>query len=350
MLNDFEGLLRWDRLQTWIQEQPDLPGFGPVTEVTQLTGGSQNNIFRLERDGATMVLRRPPRHVRANSNDTMLREARVLAALSGSGVPHPEFYGVCADTDVIGVTFYLMEPIDGFTPRGVLPGQYGKDVEWRQALAFQIVEAAAKLSKVDPDAVGLTGFGKPERWVERQVDRWRSQLDGYRQLEGYPGPELPSVDEVGRWLDSHKPTETRIGIIHGDLQFANVMFAYDRPELVALVDWELSSLGDPLLDLGWILTSWDDPQDPPGHGLQVEPFEGFPSRAELVERYLSISGRDAEVVPWFFVLACYKLGIILEGSWARALAGQAPMETGERLHDTAVWLFKKAEQLLTQQG
>jgi aminoglycoside phosphotransferase (APT) family kinase protein len=345
MLDDFDGLLRWDRLQDWIQAN-DLPGSGPITEVTKLEGGSQNNIFRLEREGATLVLRRPPVHLRGNSNDTMLREARVLAALSGSDVPHPEFYGVCADTDVIGTTFYLMAPIDGFTPRGDLPGQYGKDPAWRRSMAFEIVETAAKLGTVDPYAVGLDGFGKPDRWVERQVDRWRSQLDSYLQLEGYPGPDLPSVDDVGRWLDDHKPAESRTGIIHGDLQFANVMFAHDRPELVALVDWELSTLGDPLLDLGWILTSWDDPGDPPGHELQVEPFDGFPRRSELIDRYVEISGRDPAVVPWFFVLACYKLGIILEGTWARALAGQAPMDTGERLHATASWLFRKAEQLI----
>jgi len=346
-LDDFEGLLDWERLQPWLLEQKDVPGEGPVTAVTKLQGGSQNNIFLLEREGARLVLRRPPKHLRPNSNDTMLREARVLGALAGTDVPHPELYGVCPDPDVIGACFYLMAPIDGFTPRGDLPGRYGTDPEWRRAMAFEIVEAAAKLGRIDPDAVGLSGFGKPDRWIERQVDRWRSQLEGYRQLDGYPGPDLPAVDEVGRWLDENKPAEARIGIIHGDCQFANVMFAHDRPELVALVDWELSTLGDPLLDLGWILTSWDEPGDPPGHSLQVAPFEGFPSRAELIERYVALTGRDPALVPWFFVLACYKLGIILEGSWARALAGQAPMDIGERLHDTAVWLFAKAQQLIS---
>ena len=143
-LPDFDGLLDWPRLQEWVASQPALPGDGPVTAVEQLTGGSQNNIFLLTRgEGERMVLRRPPRHLRKNSNDTMLREARVLGAIAGSGVPHPEFFAACADTDVIGVCFYVMGAIDGFTPMGPLPGSYGTDVEWRRTLSFELVEGAA---------------------------------------------------------------------------------------------------------------------------------------------------------------------------------------------------------------
>src|SRR5690606_19637728 len=120
-------------------------------------------IFRLERAGASFVLRRPPRHLRANSNATMLREAQVLAALEGTGVPHPGFLAVCDDLDVIGAAFYLMEPIDGFTPRGDLPGRYGTDPAWRRAMTVELVAGAARLGGVDPAAVGLSGFGKPDR-------------------------------------------------------------------------------------------------------------------------------------------------------------------------------------------
>ena len=152
-LDDFDGLLDWPRLQEWVASQPGLPGDGPVTAVEQLTGGSQNNIFLLTRGGGErmerMVLRRPPRHLRKNSNDTMLREARVLGAIAGSGVPHPEFFAVCADTDVIGVCFYVMGAIDGFTPMGQMPGSYGTDVEWRRTLSFELVEGAARLGAVE---------------------------------------------------------------------------------------------------------------------------------------------------------------------------------------------------------
>ncbi|MGE0308847.1 MAG: phosphotransferase family protein [Acidimicrobiia bacterium] len=344
-LDDFDGLLDWERLQAWIAAN-DLPGSGPVTAVEQLTGGSQNNIFRLTRTGAQMVLRRPPKHLRANSNSTMLREARVLGALNGSGVPAPALYGECADESVIGACFYVMEPINGFTPTGELPGNYANDPRWRWAMAEALIDGAAKLAQIDPNAVGLSDFGKPDRWVERQVERWRSQLASYSELSGYDGPDLPGFERVAGWLDANQPPSCRIGIIHGDFQWANVMFAHDRPELVALVDWELCTLGDPLLDLGWILTSWDEPGDPEGHQLQVSPWDGFPTRDQLIERYAAASGHDVTHVPWYFVLACYKLGVILEGSWARALSGQASMDMGQRLHETADWLFRKANQLI----
>jgi aminoglycoside phosphotransferase (APT) family kinase protein len=348
-LSDFDGLLDWARLQEWIAGQ-DLPGRGPVSSVERLTGGSQNNIFRCGRDGGSFVLRRPPRHLRANSNDTMLREARVLSALKGSAVPHPGFLAVCPDESVIGAVFYLMEPLDGFSPLGELPGNYGSDAGWRRAMGEEFARAAAALGAVDYRAAGLEGFGKPDNWHERQVARWRSQLESYRDMPGYPGAALPDVDAVGDWLERNRPSQGRIGIIHGDLQFANVMFQRERPVLAGLVDWELSTLGDPLLDLGWILTSWTEPGDPDVGGRKpaVTPWTGFMSRAELVTLYGQLSGRDMTDMPWYFVLACFKLACLLEGTYARACAGKAPMEMGVYLHDYALWLLAKASQLIAE--
>ena len=346
--DDFEGLLDPIALDKWIQAQ-DLPGSGPVTDIEKLPGGSQNNLFLLSRGDARMVLRRPPRHLRRNSNNTMLREARVLGALAGSEVPHPRFYAVCDDESVIGTCFYIMEPIEGFTPMGQLPGTYATDPAWRQRLAFEMAEAAAKLGAVDHEKVGLADYGKPDNWLGRQVGRWRSQLEGYGELEGYEGPaDMPNVDQVGKWLDSNLPAEHRIGIIHGDLQFANVMFAPAEPKLAALIDWELSTLGDPLLDLAWILTAWHEEGDPPGRGESFQPWDGVPTRAEMVQRYGEVSGRDMGSMPWFFVLGLYKLGILLEGTKARADAGQAPVQIGESLHGVAVWLFAKADQVIAK--
>lgn len=260
-LADFDGLLDWRALQDWVATQA-LPGSGPITAVEKLSGGSQNNIFLLDRKDGRFVLRRPPKHLRPNSNDTMLREARVLAALKGSAVPHPEFHAACADESVIGAAFYVMDALDGFMPIGALPEQYASQPEWRRAMGPEMVKAAAALAAVDHAAVGLSDFGKPENWLERQVVRWRSQLDGYRDVPDYPGSSLPYIDEVGEWLERNRPATYHIGIIHGDLQFANVMFRKDQPRMAGLIDWELSTLGDPLLDLGWILTSWAEPGDP----------------------------------------------------------------------------------------
>lgn len=349
LLSDFDGLLDWPRIQEWLQGQ-DVPGNGPVTAVEQLTGGSQNSIFLCTRAGGSFVLRRPPRHLRPNSNDTMLREARVLAALAGSAVPHPAFLAMCPDLSVTGAVFYLMAPLDGFTPLGALPGTYATDAGWRRALGTELVAAASALGQVDHVAVGLADFGKPDNWHQRQVARWRSQLDGYRDMPGYAGEGLPKVDAIGQWLERHCPAAGKIGIIHGDLQFANVMFRRDRPVLAGLIDWELSTLGDPLLDLGWILTSWTEPNDPAVGGRKpaVAPWNDFMTRAELVALYGQLSGRDMTDMPWYFVLACFKLACLLEGTYARACGGKAPMAMGLYLHNYALWLLAKADQLTAE--
>ncbi|MDO9598995.1 MAG: phosphotransferase family protein [Azoarcus sp.] len=346
-LPDFDGLLNWDHLTDWLAAQ-SLPGSGPITAVERLTGGSQNNLFMLSRKDARFVLRRPPKHLRPNSNDTMLREARVLGALSGSAVPHPQFLAACADTSVTGAAFYLMAPLDGFTPMGQLPGNYAAQAEWRRAMGPEMVKGIAALGTVDHVAVGLSDFGKPDNWLERQVSRWRSQLDGYREMPNYPGNALPHIDRVGDWLERNRPTQCTIGVIHGDFQFANVMFDRNAPRLIGLIDWELSTLGDPLLDLGWLLTSWMEPGDPVtgGRTPAVEPWQDFGSRNDLVRLYGELTGRDMTAMPWYFVLACFKLACLLEGTYARACAGKASTEMGTLLHNYAIWLMSKAAQLI----
>jgi aminoglycoside phosphotransferase (APT) family kinase protein len=170
-------------------------------------------------------------------------------------------------------------------------------------------------------------------------------LDGYRSMPNYDG-SLPHVDAVGRWLTDNLPADKRIGIVHGDFQFANVMFSLRAPRISGVVDWELSSLGDPLLDLGWILTSWWEQGDPEGKRPLVQPWEDFLSRAELVKLYGEISGRDMSVVPWFFTLGCYKLACLLEGTYARSRQGQIPENVGKSVHAYALWLMNKAAQIV----
>jgi len=345
-LEDFGGLLDWDKLQAWIESQ-DLPGKGAVTEVSQLTGGSQNAIFMLTRaDGERMVLRRPPLHPRPNSNDTMLREARLLQALAGSEVPHAQFYGVCTDPEVLGVNFYLMAPLDGFSPTQQLPGRFATDASWRYEMGADMIRAGAALSQVDYKARGLADYGKPDNWHGRQVARWRSQLEGYREMENYPGHALPHVDATGQWLNDHIPADQRIAICHCDFQYPNVMYFWDKPKLCGLIDWELSSLGDPLLDLGWMLSSWVEEGDPEGRTGPVIPWDGFMTRKELVKLYGELTGRDTGSVPWFATLACYKLACLLEGSYARACAGKIPKATGDTLHSVAIWLMERSQRII----
>lgn len=327
-----------DRLQLWMDAAG--LGAGPLTDVTELTGGTQNVLLRFLRDGRAYVLRHPPPHKRRNSDETMRREARVLAALAGTDVPHPALIAAEPDVEVLGSAFYLMEPIDGFNPAAGLPEPHRSDPAMRHAMGLSMADAAAALSRVDHVAVGLGDFGRPDGWLERQVERWRGQLAGYAEYDGYPGPDIPGVDAIATWLDANRPATWTPGIIHGDLHFANVLVRYDDPRLAAVVDWELCTIGDPLLDLGHLLSTW------PGDGRQAAAVGGgitdLPTKDELVAHYAEVSGRSVEHIDWYHVLAAYRLGIILEGTHARAFAGKAPKEIGDLLHATTVGLFERA--------
>ncbi len=339
---DWQNFLSVDRLSAWMDSQ-DLPR-GEIENPHLLGGGTQNILLRFERGSRSFVLRRPPKHLRANSNETMRREARVLAALKGTPVRHPELIAACGDEQVLGAAFYLMEPVEGFTPREEMPALHANDPAIRRTMGFEMVDAIAALAGVDYAAKGLSNLGKIDNYLERQVGRWRSQLESYSEHPGWPGlAGLPGVDEIGAWLNAHRPQNFMPGLIHGDFHFGNVLFDRNGPKLTAMVDWELTTLGDPLVDLGWLLQAW--PEDGAATG-PVTPWSGFPTRAEIVARYAEMTGRNVSEAGWYEVLACYKLGAILEGTYARACAGRAPKETGDYLHASTVNLFTRALQLI----
>ncbi len=319
-------------------------GDGPIADAVLLGGGTQNILMKFERSGRTYVLRRPPPHLRANSNETMRREARVLAAIAGTPVPHPGLIAACGDETVIGAAFYLMEPVDGFNPTTGLPPLHAGSEEVRHRMGLALVEGIAALGALDYRALGLDGLGKPDNYLERQVERWKGQLASYGEFAGWTGPqEIPGVDKVAAWLTAHRPADFQPGIIHGDYHLANVMYRYDSPELAAIVDWELTTIGDPLIDLGWLLATWPETNnDTAADSISVKPWTGFPAAGELVEHYRQRTTRDLSAIDWYAVLACYKLGIILEGTHARACAGKAPKATGDLLHAKTIGLFQRA--------
>jgi aminoglycoside phosphotransferase (APT) family kinase protein len=340
MTDEIEGV-DLTKLADWMDGQ-GLPA-GPIESPALLGGGTQNILLRFQRGGVDYVLRRPPLHKRGNSDETMRREARVLAALKGSDVPHPALLAACPDEDVLGAAFYLMEPIEGANPTVALPQGYVDDASWRWQLGLSMADGAASVGAVDHEAVGLSDLGKADGYLERQVGRWRSQLDSYSELDGYPGPEIPGVDRVGEWLDANRPANWKPGLIHGDYHLANVLVSKDKPErLAAIVDWELTTIGDPLLDLGWLLATWPEPGGPAPGAVGVRPWDGFPTAADLVARYTERTERDLSALAWYEVLACYKLGIILEGTHARAFAGKAPKVVGDMLHASTLGLFARA--------
>ncbi|WP_157218169.1 phosphotransferase family protein [Flavisphingomonas formosensis] len=337
-----DSAINIESLAAWMTSQQ--LGTGAIENIVPLAGGTQNILLRFTRDGRDYVLRRPPQHPRPNSNETMRREARVLRALAGSNVPHPGLIAACGEEAVLGAAFYLMEPVEGFNPVGTLPEPHASSAEIQYAMGLALVDGVAALGALDYRAVGLTDFGKPENFLGRQVARWRSQLAGYGEFAEWPGPDsLPAVGRVGKWLERHRPETFMPGIMHGDYHLANVMFRPDGPELAAIIDWELATIGDPLLDLGWLLATW--PEGDSESTVSVTPWIGFPEAAELISRYAAASERDLSAVDWYHVLACYKLGILLEGTYARACAGKAPKDVGDRLHGRAIALLERADRL-----
>jgi len=322
-------------------------GDGELLDPTLIAGGTQNILLLFERSNRRYVLRRPPVHKRSNSDETMRREARVLGALTGTDVPHPGLIAAEPDPEVLGASFYLMEPVDGFNVTLGLPEPFASDRSWQHEMGLSMADAIASLAAVDHVAVGLGDLGKFEGWAERQVGRWRSQLDGYRELPGYDGPDLPGVDRIGEWLDAHRPPTVQAGLMHGDFHFANVLMRPDAPRLAAIVDWELVTIGDPLLDLGHVLSLWPG-ENASSSTSSAASFHapGLPSADEVIERYAQRSGRDLTHFAWYRVLACYRLGLILEGTHARACAGMAPKAVGDQLHATTVALLERALQLI----
>jgi aminoglycoside phosphotransferase (APT) family kinase protein len=331
-------------LAEWMDGE-GLPG-GPLEDVELLGGGTQNILVRFRRGGRAYVLRRPPRHLRPKSNEALRREARVLAALDGTGVPAPRLIAACLDEQVMaGAVFYLMTEVDGFNATMTLPDPHAGDPAIRHRMGLEAAAALASLGAVDHVAVGLGDFGRPEGFLERQVGRWMSELESYASLKGYPGPEIPGLEGVARWLEDNRPLSWRPGIMHGDYHLANLMYAFDGPRVAAIVDWEMCTIGDPLLDLGWLLATWPGEE---GNELAgpLGAAGGLPAADRLIERYAELGDRDLSAVAWYTVLACFKLGIVLEGTHARAFAGKAPKDVGDLLHSISLRLFERARSVI----
>ena len=332
------GLVDEARLARWMDAR-GMPGAGEKLSARFVTGGASNEIFEIRRGDERMALRRPPRLVPKGRNETMLREARVLAALAGSEVPHARLLGACDDPSVLGACFYVMDWVEGWTPMGPLPEPFRSDLESKRSLGDELVDAIANLSRVDWRAGGLEGFGKPGGFLERQVDRWLAHLASFQFRE------LPGLDEAAAWLRTHTPRSFRPGILHGDYQFANVMFRQGAPaRMAAVVDWEMSTVGDPLLDLGWVLMGWPDPDEDRSQALYFD-YTGMQSRADLMERYAKRSGLALDAIDYYVVLARFKMACVLEGGYARYVQGGADNPKMASFGQVVLDMARRAEEL-----
>jgi aminoglycoside phosphotransferase (APT) family kinase protein len=350
-----DDLVDLDALTAWLDEHVPSLGAGPLA-AKMIHGGTSNVIIALHRGGETYILRRPPAVPPPNSERAVLREARVLEALNGTSVPHPYCHGRCEDASVIGAPFYVMELVDGWAaelrdehiyhraPFDRAPYEYG--------IPYAMVDGLVALANVDYRAVGLEGFGKPDRFLERQVDRWAGQLASYGELYGYEGRELPGYDVAEAWLRANIPSGYRPGIIHGDVGTPNALFAFDAPaRLTALIDWELSTIGDPLIDLAWLCQSMIDERTPdvvPTKSLYN--VENMPTRQELARYYAAGTGRDIAEFDYYMVLAMFKAGCILEYKVAQAAAGILTEATGDMFSWLVLENFAEAERLIELAG
>ena len=328
------------KLARWMDEQ-GLPGAGDPLEIGFVSGGASNEIFELRRGDARMALRRPPRRVPRGRNETMLREYRVLRALRDTDVPHSRVLAVCDAPGLFGACFYVMEFVDGWSCMNIdgWPAPFDRDLEARKGLAWELVEAIARLGRVDWRACGLEGFGRPDGFHERQVDRW------YAHLEAFKFRELPGLDEAAHWLRGYRPRSWQPGIIHGDYQFANVMYRHGGPaRLAAIVDWEMATVGDPLLDLAWIVMGWPNPDEDRSNSTYVD-YTGMPTREELIDRYARASGRSVDEIDYYVILARFKMAAVLEGGYARYVQGGADNPKMAAFGEVVLEMARRAAEL-----
>jgi aminoglycoside phosphotransferase (APT) family kinase protein len=345
---DWKDLVDLARLRNWMDAA--CLGAGPIVHVQPLTGGTQNVLLKFEREGRGFVLRRPPPHPYMDGNQAIVREARMLRALFKSGIPHPQLIAACEDSTVIGAAFFLMEPVVGFNATVEMPLAHASSTETRHAMGLALADVIAALGNIDHSSVGLSLRGTAEGYLQRQITRWRSQLQRYGEYSGWPGPSaLPGVDFLQGWLTARCPESFVPGIVHGDYHLGNVLFDCHSSRIAAVVDWELSTVGDPLLDLGWLIATWPNPDGSKGTCI-ARRWDGFPTVGELIDRYRRSSARDMSTILWNTVLACFKLGILLEGSYARACAGLAPKHVGADLHMRAITLFERASEYIADDG
>jgi aminoglycoside phosphotransferase (APT) family kinase protein len=290
-------------------------GSGPI-RIEKIGDGHSNVTCLITRGTEKLVLRCPPPGPLAPSTHDVMREARLLEAVRPAGIPAPEVLHKFLDPGVIGVPFYLMTFVPGVVLTDRLPRE--ADAAAPEAIAESLTMTLASIHEIDVDAVGLAGIGRPSGYLERQLQRFGDLL------ERHATRPLPGLERVREWLQRNRPTTPSATLVHGDYRLGNVMFNAEANALVSVLDWEMATIGDPLADLGYLTAMWAEPGDIDSPARALAPLSavsGFPSRSALARRYAERSGVDISALPWYQVLAIWKLAIILEGSYRRYLAG-----------------------------
>jgi aminoglycoside phosphotransferase (APT) family kinase protein len=328
----------------WMAAQ--LPELRRPLTFTLIAGGRSNLTFRVEdAEGRSWALRRPPLHHVLPTAHDMTREYRLIHSLGPAGIPVPVALGLCTDEAVNERPFYVMEFVDGHILRSAPQAEEAFDVATRRAVGDHMADTLAALHDVDVDAVGLGDLGRHEGYIERQLKRWKGQYD-QMQVEGVEHGDL--VERVSEELSRRIPKQQRTSVVHGDYRMDNVVLA-DDGTVRAILDWEICTLGDPLADLGLLMVYWADPSDEMAVlGLSPTTAPGFSTRAQVLERYGSVSDLDISGVGYYVAFGYWKLGCILQGVYARYVAGAGAGDTGsvDTFPAQVGRLFEMAEQSL----
>ncbi|MFB6837022.1 phosphotransferase family protein [Streptomyces sp. NPDC056361] len=302
----------------------DAQGVGRGPLAWQRIGDGHSNVtYLIERGGDCVVLRRGPRPPLPKSTHDMVREARIQKLLHAHGVPVPEIIAVCEDEAVLGVPFYLMSRLDGTVITDAIPSLLSS-VEQRRATSEAVVDALVALHSIDVTRGELASLGSPDAYLRRQVERFRGLW------EVNTTRNLPAVEWIADWLDRNLPASQAASVVHGDYRMGNLMFAPQAPaRILAILDWEMATLGDPLADLGYVTATYSEA------GILTTPLEltpvtrapGYLTRQQLAERYRSRMGLDLTPLPWYQALALWKAAIFCEAIYTRWRRGERPNDT-----------------------
>ena len=316
-------LVNVENLTRFLRERVPGPDADAPLQVSKHEAGYSNETFYISRGGEHWVMRRPPRGELLPTAHDVLREYRVLAGLVGTRARIPRPVIACEDPAVIGAPFYVMERVDGIVIREELPDVF-EPLDERRRIGQEMIEALVELHSVDWHTPALESLGRPSGYLERQVRRWAGQLD----LTLPRTRPLPGIAEVTNWLRAHLPESGETTVVHGDYKPDNVAMSATAPaRVLAIFDWEMATLGDPLTDLGWLMAYWGDTGEPPEQMMSgnnvVTMMPGFHTREEMVALYEERSGRSMHHYPFYYTLALWKLTIIIEGLYMHYLEGTA---------------------------
>jgi aminoglycoside phosphotransferase (APT) family kinase protein len=333
-----------DNLDRYLAER--LPAAASEIELERIGEGHSNITFLVTRGDDRCVLRRPPRPPLPPSAHDVLREWRLLDAVKETAVRAPRTLLACDDESVIGAPFYVMEYVEGTVVTSEIPPALDSPAE-RRRMGLDLVDALTEVHAVDWRACGLDGYGKPTGYLERQLRRFTGLWEHNKTRE------LPRVQEIRDWLAENMPQSPAATIVHGDYRLGNTMVANDAPaRLIAIFDWELSTIGDPLADLGYLTVTWVEPGDPE-HTMfsslsAVTRSEGFPTRHEMIAHYEQRTSRSMSDLRWYQALALWKVAVFMEGNYKRSLAGTTD-DPYLKLFDEGVPALAEAAHEITQQ-